>query len=863
MPEPRRPRRAKPPPEETAAAVAASRAETERLEARVRDLEEELRLSGERLKAHEDALQRMTEAFHLIESSLTYRVSSRLRRAVNRYAPKGTARGNLAAAAERALHMLVVFGPRAFLAHLPKLWVWGPKLLRGDPREAAPAAEEKAGGKEAVVGPALQGAYRRARDLQRAHGWSAVGRQVLRPGVWAPKLRASLSPKAATRGRPNEPARPLSIPRSSAPAASIVVCAHNQSLYTYNCLKALAENSAGVAFEVIVVDDGSTDDTPDVLGRVENLRVVRLPENAGFIAAANAGAAAASAGVIIFLDNDTQPQAGWLAALLGPFADPGVAIVGAKLVDPNGRLQAAGGVVTRDGYTLDDGRGQDPALPLYNYRRDADYCSASCLAVGRAVFEEAGGFDTAYAPAFYEDVELAFRARSLGYRVVYQPDARVVHFEGVSHGRDTAHGMRRYQEINRLKFAERWRGALTSHGDSLADEAGVRRLLSDPVRERERGARGRVLVADYTVPTFDRDSGSLRMYRLLLQMRQFGLAVTFVPHDATPLQPYTDALREAGIEVVHGVPEVAAYLASRAPFDVAFLSRPEVARGLIPSVRRLALAPKVIYDTVDLHFLREERRAAVEGSARTRRHAAGLRDVEIALVKAADATLVVSEAEERVLKDLLPEAPVHLLPNVHVVREDVPGPEGREGLLFVGNFQHDPNVDAARFLATEIMPRVRRELPDAGLTIVGQPANSGIGALAGEGVRVTGWVPDVEPYLRSAKVFAGALRFGAGTSGKLGESMAAGLPGVTSSLIAEAMGLRDGVEALVADDAEAFAAAVVRLYRDHDLWRALSAAGREYIRRELSPERAAERLATILSAVGLEVGPVAARSAGQ
>jgi glycosyltransferase involved in cell wall biosynthesis len=93
--------------------------------------------------------------------------------------------------------------------------------------------------------------------------------------------------------------------------------------------------------------------------------------------------------------------------------------------------------------------------------------------------------------------------------------------------------------------------------------------------------------------------------------------------------------------------------------------------------------------------------------------------------------------------------------------------------------------------------------------------------------------------------------------------MAAGLPGVTSSLIAEAMGLRDGVEALVADDAEAFAAAVVRLYRDHDLWRALSAAGREYIRRELSPERAAERLATILSAVGLEVGPVAARSAGQ
>jgi glycosyltransferase involved in cell wall biosynthesis len=243
---------------------------------------------------------------------------------------------------------------------------------------------------------------------------------------------------------------------------------------------------------------------------------------------------------------------------------------------------------------------------------------------------------------------------------------------------------------------------------------------------------------------------------------------------------------------------------------------------------------------------------------RTRRHAAELRDVETALVKAADATLVVSESEQQLLAEMLPGAPVFLLPNVHEVREDVPGPKGREGLLFVGNFQHDPNVDAARFLATEIMPRVRRELPDVWLTIVGQPANSGIGALAGEGVRVTGWVPDVEPYLRSAKVLAGALRFGAGTSGKLGESMAAGLPGVTSSMIAEAMGLRDGIEALIADDADAFAAAIVRLYRDYDLWRAVSEAGREYVRRELSGERAAERLAAIFGVVGLEVGPVVA-----
>jgi glycosyltransferase involved in cell wall biosynthesis len=350
------------------------------------------------------------------------------------------------------------------------------------------------------------------------------------------------------------------------------------------------------------------------------------------------------------------------------------------------------------------------------------------------------------------------------------------------------------------------------------------------------------------------------MYRLLLEMRRLGLAVTFVPHDRTPLEPYTTALQRAGIEVVHGVQDLEAYLASRGRYDVAFLSRPEVAGDLMPRLRRLDPALKVVYDTVDLHFLREERRAAVAGDARARRNAERLREREVALVNGADATVVVSEAEAAVLRELAPGAPVHLVPTVHEPSVEVAGPERREGLLFVGNFQHEPNVDAARFLASEVMPLLRRELPEAVLTIAGDHASSGIGALAGEGVVVTGWVPDLGPLLASRKVFVAPLRFGAGTSGKLGESMAAGLPGVTSSLIAEAMGLRDGVEVLVADGAEAFAAATARLYRDAGLWAAGSAAGLDYVRRNLSPDCIRGRLVHLLREVGLDLEAAAARA---
>ncbi|HXH23320.1 MAG TPA: hypothetical protein VNN10_14950, partial [Dehalococcoidia bacterium] len=167
--------------------------ERERLEARVRELEEALRRAEERLRAHAEALEQATEAFHVIESSLTYRVSARLRAAVDRHAPAGSLRGNLAAGLERGLRLLVVFGPRAFLAHLVKVWVWAPKLLRGAESRQGTA---RAAPEEGALRAALQGAFRRARDLQRARGWRALGAQVLRPGIWAPKLRASLAPKA-------------------------------------------------------------------------------------------------------------------------------------------------------------------------------------------------------------------------------------------------------------------------------------------------------------------------------------------------------------------------------------------------------------------------------------------------------------------------------------------------------------------------------------------------------------------------------------------------------------------------------------------------------------------------------------------
>ncbi|MEO8485648.1 MAG: glycosyltransferase [Betaproteobacteria bacterium] len=688
-----------------------------------------------------------------------------------------------------------------------------PAAMRQLPRQSATAVTIL---KE--QGPAALA--RRVRDKVRGRGFVA------------PRTRRTFAMEAGIGA--------LAFGASTLPRVSIVIPAYGQALATFTCLKSVHATVPHGEVEVIVVDDASPEPLASELASVTGVTFVRAERNGGFIAASNLGAQRARGERLVFLNNDTIVTPGWLEAIERTFARyPETGLVGVKLVYPDGRLQEAGGIVWRDGSAWNVGRGDDPDRPEYNYVRRVDYCSGACLAIPKALFASLGGFDVRYTPAYYEDTDLAFSVRAAGRAVRYQPAATVVHFEGTTSGRDETVGIKKHQVLNRATFAQRWSVELATHrsnGDA-------------PALEADRGARKRVLVVDANMLTPDRDSGSMRMLAILELIGELGGKATFVADNLEYVEPYVSALQERGVEVLYRpwITSIAELLAKRGrEFDVVVLSRHYVASKHLGAVRQFAPRARAVFDTVDLHFLRSERQAALDGS-RDPEATDREREQELELVRRADLTLVVSPVERDLLAQLQPGAHVDVLSNIHEpMQRGVPFGE-REGIVFIGGFRHPPNVDAVLWYAREVQPLVRGRLHGVVTTIVGADPPANVRALARPDLAIAGYVGDVEPVFTKARLSIAPLRYGAGVKGKVNLAMSYGVPVVATSAAVEGMHLGHNVDVLVADHPQAVADAIVAAYGDEKLWNRLSRAGVENIRRHFSREAAKRALEKILA----------------
>src|SRR5438552_6578491 len=387
--------------------------------------------------------------------------------------------------------------------------------------------------------------------------------------------------------------KPIEFPVFDKVEVSIIIPVFNQFHFTHACLAFVQEHRGSHAIEVIVVDDGSGDATADFVPRMKGIVYLRNETNAGFVGSCNRGAAQARGKYLLFLNNDTTVKPGWLDALLETFQfEPRAGLVGSKLLFPDGRLQEAGGIIWRDGSGWNRGKFCDPENPEYNFLREVDYCSAACVMVPRSLFQSVGGFDSKFAPAYYEDADLAFKLQHAGFKILYQPLCEIIHYESATGGTDLSTGTKKYQEINRTAFLNAW-------ADVLAEKPANGDLAS--YQQLAPGQKW-ILVVDHHLPMLDRDAGSLRMFHILHILHQLGHRVTFVPDNLADIPPYADELQKRGVEVVYHpyIKSVRDYLEKEGhKFDVIILSRCDFAKKHIADVRLHAPQSRIIFDTVD------------------------------------------------------------------------------------------------------------------------------------------------------------------------------------------------------------------------------------------------------------------------
>lgn len=607
----------------------------------------------------------------------------------------------------------------------------------------------------------------------------------------------------------------LKVPKCDEPLVSIIIPVYNQFHYTYNCIKSIIRHTKGIQYEIIIADDVSTDKTKEIENIIENIKVIHNEKNLGFLLNCNNAAKLATGKYIHFLNNDTSVQRNWLSTLINLIeSDDTIGMVGSKLVYPTGVLQEAGGIFWNDASAWNYGRNKSPMAAEYNYVKDVDYISGASIMIYKSLWNEIGGFDERYIPAYYEDSDLAFEVRKHGYRVVYQPESVVVHFEGMSNGTDTSTGVKAYQIENKDKFYEKWKDVLQK--DYFKNGENV--FLA---RDRSKDKKC-ILFIDHYVPTFDKDAGSRATYQHLKMMVDLGYNIKFIGDNFLKYEKYTKALEDMGIEVLYGrkyamgwkawVKENAKYI------DTVVLNRPHIAKKYIDFIKANTDS-KIVYYICDLHFLREGREYEITKDPKLKASSEYWEKIEMDLIKKSDKAVTFSLDEKGIIEKSFENkaviTPIFIFDKFDNTKVDL---SGKKDIMFVGGFNHRPNEDGVLWFIDKVWPMVSKELPDCNFIIAGSNPTEKIKNLASDRIKVTGFVSDeqLEEYYNSCRVCVVPLRYGAGVKGKTIEAIYHKIPIVSTPIGVE--GLMD-IESCIKPtiDPTEFSNKIIEYYKNDEL----------------------------------------------
>ena len=602
----------------------------------------------------------------------------------------------------------------------------------------------------------------------------------------------------------------LDVMTSSKPKISLVIPTYNRSDLVFNLLHSISKVIKKSEIEIIVVDDGSEDDQFQRLKKVRGVHVYHLSENVGYTRATNFGASKATGDYILLLNNDTLLLPTTILRLENYLdTNPDVWAVAPKILWQDLSVQEFGSHVDLQGNALNLGVGYGRTHPQINFTREAVYASAACFLIRTKIWNALEGFDETFAPAYYEDTDLCLRIWQAGGKLVMLHSAEVIHIGSQSYGDGTGSALKSEQLIkNKKAFSKKWRDSNLE----IPGEDNSRALvgkLSD---------RRAIVFFDHQIPNPNRDSGQLRSYQLLNTFRDLGFHVIVVSRINVAHFEVVETLRTKGFEI-HSSFESFFNCHDRNSklLSLFWLSKFETANFLINQIKDKFPTTPIVFDTVDVHFLREERKALLDDSAsKSKLLGPGfsrrvdveiLKKKELEIMKQATKVIVVSPEEHQLLTK------EHNIQNCSILWKYLDPRElerrntverqskNKKIILFVGSFNHLPNIDGIEWFAREVLPSLRDKVGEIFEVHV---AGGGLSSekqdfLESQGIRVLGWVQELAPIYQSADVVIAPIRYGAGLKGKILEAAKYERPIVATNIAMEGFTLTPGEDYIPAN----------------------------------------------------------------
>lgn len=637
------------------------------------------------------------------------------------------------------------------------------------------------------------------------------------------------------------PESPAPFVTAAQPRANIFVIQSGDGESLDRCLAALSAYTTGVPYSVAVIGEVNAK-----LAARYGVQFIERLDARHSLAALRDSVGPLNGDFVVLVSDRLISHSGWLASIDEAFTRfPDAAALSALILDDEGMVEAAGASIEADARLRPNCAGLMPDDPAVNAVMRVTCASSGFVAMRENVWRQIAAKFGNEAPFQAGLVSVGLLLSDLGKNTYLQPFSRFTQVpRGDAEGADRIDAEAKWSDAHqRWELRQRFEktfAASGAHGDVLT-----------------LAARPKIVMVDAFVPKPDHDSGSADLFWYMRIFHSFGYQVSFIAaFEEKPLESYADALRRWGVRVQYATDlESLNHLVLEEARDaqVVLIQRVIVARHLIEPLREGAPGAKVVFGTVDLHYLREERAAIHERSAEALDYALTLRREEIRAISLSDATIVVSRLESDIVKGILPNANVHRIPIPRLPTRSTSSYADRNGVVFVGGFAHRPNIDAVMFLAKDIWPIVRQRLPKAELRVIGSNMTPEVKALddSAAGVKIVGFVENLDEVLATARLSVAPLRFGAGIKGKVVSSLLSGLPCVLSKVASEGMGLIDGEHVLEGETAEEIATAIIRLHEDPQLWQRIADAGFLAAATEYSVESVAAKFSALLDSIGL------------